>query len=521
MRKSYIDWIESDGYWSRDTWDDTKKRMKGLGKMMLFPEQRRVMAEALSMDEEGLLKYETVMYSCPKKSGKTAVGGSVGAWYAECGPDGTEIFVIANTLEQGEGRLMRDIKFHFEQRIMEGKYSDKANSANYVKITQYRIDLPNGTFIQALAQSYKAVAGSRHALTLWDELWGTTSELDRRVWDEMTPIPTVQNSLRFISTYAGFENESELLWEMYLRGVGIDEHDNGRAERIEGMKDIPVWANGRLFTYWTHEPTMPWQTTAYYEEQMQSERPSAFLRLHLNQWVTSQESFIPVEWVDAAAKHYKENAERWIDHPFKYWPITIGLDAGIKQDCTALVGVGYDAKRAKVGLAFHTIWVPHKDAQIDLDEVEKRLVELYNKFTISSIVYDPTHLMQMMYKLRNRGLPVKPFEQTQMTMTAASQLLFDLFKNKNIEMYPTEDLRKHLQMAVAETSARGFRIVKGKVSKLHHVDGAVAMAMACYDAVSNGGADISIPTILESPFSDMSAFNKTDDEAYIPPQLRS
>lgn len=507
---SYIEWMDRKGFWTRDTWDESKKRMKGMGKMKLFPEQRRILSEALGLNEEGFLKYETVLYSAIKKSGKTAIGSSVGCWYAEEGADGTEIYVIANTLEQGEGRLMRDIKFHFEQRILDGTYSDKSSAANYVKITQYRIDLPNGTFIQALGQSYKSVAGSRHSLTLWDELWGTVSELDRRVWDEMVPIPTVNNSLRFISTYAGFENESELLWEMYLRGVGVDEHEQGRGEHIEGMEDIPCWKNGNIFTYWTHEPTMPWQTPEYYESAMAQERPSAFLRLHMNQWVTSQESFMPTEWVDVAMKSYEASADLWIEHPFRYWPCTIAIDAGIMRDSTAVTVVGYDSKRSKVGLLLHRIWTPTKEAQIDLDAVENYLLELYNKFTVASIVYDPKHLMQMMYRLKQRGLPVKPFQQTVPNMTAASQLLFDLFKNRNIEMYKADDLRKHLQMAVAETTSQGFRIVKNKVSKRHFVDGAVSLAMSCYEAVSNGGVDISVPVTLNSPFSDMTVYKPKD-----------
>jgi len=512
---SYLDWTKQKGFWIRSVWNEDKKIMKGVGKLQLFPIQERILGKALEMDDDGLLKYETILYSCPKKSGKTALSASVGAWYAEEGEPGSEIFCIANDLDSAEGRLMRDIKFHFEQWNLSRPKKEQC------KITQYRIDFPNGTFIQALSQSYKSAAGSRHALTLWDELWGYTSELSRRVWDEMVPIPTVTNSMRFISTYAGFENESELLWEMYLRGVGVDEHEQGQGKRIEGIEDLDCWENSRLFTYWTHEPAMPWQTEKYYDEQMASERPSMFMRLHLNQWVTSQESYIPIEWWDAAEKHYEASADRWIDHPFKYLPITIAVDAGVTQDCTAIVAVGYDAKRAKIGLVTHTIWTPEKDQQIDLDQVEKKLLELYNRYQVASIVYDPKHLMQMMYRLKNSGLPVTPFEQTEGNLISGSQLLFELLKNRNVEAYPAPDLRKHVQMAVAKTTQRGFRIVKDKVSKRHHVDGAVALMMACYAAVSGGGVDISQPVVLASPFSDMTVFNRSEEAPFIPPELRS
>ena len=42
-------------------------------------------------------------------------------------------------------------------------------------------------------------------------MWGYTSEKSERLWDELTPVPTRANSLRFITTYAGFEGQSKLL----------------------------------------------------------------------------------------------------------------------------------------------------------------------------------------------------------------------------------------------------------------------------------------------------------------------
>lgn len=763
----YITWSDTKGFWIRQTWDENKKMMGPAGKMVLFPLHRRLFSHVLSFDENGKFPYETVLFSATKKSAKTAISASVGAWYLEEAPPGTEIFVIANSKEHAEGLVMRDIQFHFQQRIQEGVYSANPRDENFIKINQFRIELVNGSFIQVLANSFKASAGSRHALTLWDELWGSclipstlilkgdltyvpagelqvgdeligfdehktgayrswkksrvvatgrkslpcrtiklkngkeftatlnhkwlvrkknhnsvdwietqdlkpgyrlmkvveewesredydagyiagaldgegslsyeknggarlcftqrknimwdemdrlydeagvsaydtgkknpfksakdmiitkkaqimkilgstrpkrllpkfdiskfgrmtaidwtevesvseehleeivalttdtetyisegycshnTTELDRRMWDEMTPIPTVNNSLRWISTYAGFENESELLWELYTRGVGKEEHPNGKGEPVPGLEDLPCWRMKNMFTYWTHDPTMPWQTEEYLESQMETERPAAFLRLHMNQWVTSHESFIPVEWFDEAAKAYAAPITLWDEHPFRYWPIVIGVDAGVKKDSTALVGVGFDSHRGKVGIAFHHIWTPTESEQVDLDAtVEKKLLELYNKYKVVSIVYDPTHLMQTMLRLKTKGLPTKEFAQTGSGMIAASQLLYDLFKNKNIETYPDDLLRRHIQMAVAESGSRGFRIVKNKVSKRHHVDGAVALAMACHEAVSNGGVDISIPVVIRSPFADQSKLVDAS-QADIPFPLRT
>lgn len=517
--RDYLTWMDTEGFWLRQTWNPETKKMGAAGKMTLFPLHRRIFGKVLTFNEQGDLPYETVLFSATKKSAKTTIAASVGAWYLEEGPAGTEIYVIANSKEQGEGRVMRDIQYHYEMRIQEGKYSDNPKAANYCKMNQFRIELSNGSFIQVLGQSFKASAGSRHALTLWDELWGSTTELDRRMWDEMTPIPTVNNSLRFISTYAGFENESDLLWEIYTRGVGKDEHENGQGKKIEGLEDLPCWENGNLFTYWTHDPTMPWQTDKYLEEQMASERPAAFLRLHLNQWVTSHEAFIPVEWWDEAAKSYSADASLWTDHPMRTFPVVVGVDAGQKRDSTALVAVAYDSKRGKVGLVYHRIWTPTSTEHVDLEAtVEKELLYIYNKFKLVSVVYDPTHLIQTMMRLKSKGLPTHEFPQTGDKMLSASQLLFDLFKNKNLEVYPDDVLRRHIQMAVAETGPRGFRIKKVKVSNRHHIDGAVALAMACHEAVASGGVDTSIPVIIKSPYK---VETHKPEEAHLPFPLRS
>ncbi len=528
---SFSQWVEQKKFYIRESWDIATGKMVGAGTLNLMPHQKMILDYALQMNPEtGAFDFETVMYSCIKKSGKTALAAAVGAWYAEeVGGPGTEIYCVANDLDSAEGRVMRDIKYHFEKRtenkdpFLNNKTGREMRyTAGNTKITLYNITLPNDTFIQALSSSYRAAAGSRHALTLWDELWGFMSELSHRLWDEMTPIPTIPGSLRFIATYAGFENESDLLWDMYITGVDENENEHGKGMHIEAMGEYPCYTNKGLFTYWDHEPRMPWQTEDYYDKQMDSLRPAAFLRLHKNMWVTSHEQFIPVEWYDRAAKNYHAPATLWIDHPFRFFPITIAIDAGIKRDSTALVAVGYDAKRGKVGQVMHKIWTPSPGDPIDLEAtVEKELLELYNKFTVSSIVYDPTHLMTIMLKLKKKGLPVREFTQSLPNMTAASQLLYELFKNNNFECYYDDVMRRHIQMSVAETTSRGFRIVRSKVSTKTQIDGSICLAMACYDAVHNGGVDTSQPLVITSPYSDATAYGSSYDQRGIPFPLRT
>lgn len=104
-----------------------------------------------------------------------------------------------------------------------------------------KIILDNGTTIQAIASEYAGAAGSNHGLTSWDELWGYVSESSRRLYEELSPVPTRKNSIRLITSYAGWEGESELLLSLYKQAVGKEEHPEGQGERIH--QELPVYGN--------------------------------------------------------------------------------------------------------------------------------------------------------------------------------------------------------------------------------------------------------------------------------------
>lgn len=94
-----------------------------------------------------------------------------------------------------------------------------------------------------------------------------TSENGRRLFEELTSVPTRENSVKFIATYAGFEGESELLMDLYEKAVDRDEHPEGQAVRIHPT--LPIYENreARIFCYWDHEARLPWQTEEYYDSQ--------------------------------------------------------------------------------------------------------------------------------------------------------------------------------------------------------------------------------------------------------------
>jgi phage terminase large subunit-like protein len=440
----------------------------------------------------------------------------------------TEAYCLANDYEQATSRVFDDMLYDAKETSgnwPEGKLSAKPRK-DY-------IPYKDGRYMQALASEYKSVAGARQAMTLWDELWAYTSDASRRLWVEMTPIkiPGVPISLRFISTYAGFEGESELLWDLYTAIVLEGTPVPGLTHiKHPGSGEPTCYKKGRMFAYWDSAHRMPWQDEAYYSEQLDSGmKPNEFARLHENSWVSGSDPFMPIAWWDTQAV-LDGDLIYDVKNPRRNLPVVIACDASTKHDSTAVVGVQYDYDNDVVAVAFHGIWTPTPNEPMDFERtLERFILDRYNEgFQISSVVYDPMQLHRSMTRLGTIiGVDkVREFPQSLKNMTAASETLYNVFKNHKILVYPDDDLRAHMQYAMAEDKGKGFRIVKPKKAAHHHTDAAVALAMATYEAFKTHGYDTSQGIKIEVPFADGSQYGADSqkealEQTMVPPQLRS
>jgi len=74
---------------------------------------------------------------------------------------------------------------------------------------------------------------------------------------------------------------------------------------------------------------------------------------------------------------------------------------------------------------------------------------------------------------------------------------------------------------VAQTTDTGFRLVKNKSNSKAHMDGAIATALAVYDAVKNSGIDSGEVLTIMNPYSNQGS-NRPDPEQFqFPPELRT
>jgi phage terminase large subunit-like protein len=390
------------------------------GEHIVFEDhQKRILDHCFSFDAEGKLPYSVIVYSCPKKSGKTTINAVVQAFFAYNVESPNEIITAANKREQAISRAFRELKGYIERNPVL-----LAEAAN---IIGNQVTLRNGTTVLAIPNDASGEAGSNHGLTCWDEIWGFVSERNRRLWDELTPVPTRKNSIRFVSTYAGFSGESALLEDLY----GQVFKDTG--EIREGVfmplgDELPCFAIDGMFVYWDHEPRMPWQTASYYSSQKSSLRPNTYLRLHENRWVSSESGLFDMERWDTCV-----DPSHSYPLPDKRTALYVGVDASTKRDRAAVVSVYVDQGKIKLGPK--RFWQPSVADPLDLeDTMESYLLELYRGYRLVRVNYDPFQFHRSAMTLAKKGLPMQEYAQTVPNLTEMGQTLYDLVQGGSITL---------------------------------------------------------------------------------------
>lgn len=454
--------------------DDLIKVNERGKRFQLFDHQRKILRSAFAFDRDGQLPWKTIIYSCLKKSGKTTINAAVTLWWAFTQDPPNQILVLANDRDQAEARVFKTIVELLK------KNPELKKSA---KIQKGKILLSNGTEIVALASEYAGAAGSNHGLTSWDELWGYTSESATRFWEELTTVPTLTNSIRFITTYAGFEGESELLLKLYKQGVGPEELPDGQGTRLD--LDLPVYVNkgARIFCYWDHDPRMPWQTVEYYAEQRESLRPAQYQRLHENRWTTGTEVFITAELWDSCVNHELHPITPIGDEGKASAPLFIGVDLGIKNDFSSVVAVKLirQERQTLITLVQHRVWKPRPGQPVDLSNVKEYLRSLCRAFRVKQILVDPSQALQLIKDLKAEGLPIEEFPQTVANVTQMGQALFNALQGRVLQMYPDPEFRRQALNTVAVEGTRGWKIDKAKQSG--KIDAIVALSIAMRAAI--------------------------------------
>jgi phage terminase large subunit-like protein len=432
--------------------------------------ERLFLRHAFELTPDGRLRYPELVFSAPKKSGKTGFAALILIYAVRVlGGRFSEGYCVANSLDQASLRVYQAV-----QRIVQSS----PILAQDARVTSEKIVFNStGATIIAIPSDYSTAAGGNPTISVFDELWGFTSERDHRLWDEMVPPPTRRIGCRLTVTYAGFEGESELLEGLYRRG-------------LKGGQIAPdLYAAGGLLMFWSHEFTAPWQTEAWRDQMRETLRPNAYLRQIENRWVSSESSFVDLEWWDACID--PEARPLTSGYMTEVWG---GVDASTKRDSTAIVLCTWDHELKRARLVYHRIFQPSPTDPLNFEAtIEKTLLELRNNFQLRAIRYDPYQMQATAQRLQAAGLEMVEYPQTVANLTEASSNLYELIKGRNLVVYPDAEMRLAVQRSVALETSRGWRITKEKTS--HKIDVVIALAMAALGVVQEGQSSLNVAEV--------------------------
>ncbi len=498
-----VEWIE-DNCWDASTVNVHAQDYSKGRKAKLEDFQKRIIRKILTINPlTGRFPYRTIVYSAPKKSGKSTIGSWITSYFAANVESPNAIYILANDREQSAGRV-----FGFAIPTLERLGAKSAGKWQYI--------LPNGTLVQALTSDPSKEAGASYGLTVWDELWGYTSDRSRLLWDEMVPISTRNNSIRLVVTYAGFEDTSDLLLELYkkvFKDTGETElqdaaSKDGPANAVSGLEDICT-TDGKgnaipccyevpkmaLFYFNDHEQRMVWQRgeqgqALRNETEALMTETNAYRLIH-NRWQMSESPFIDPDFIRQAETTKIASG-----------PGTFAIDASERHDCTALVGTRVSPQMRYITF-YATAWNPGGD-DIDLEEtVMSEILRLYRlgiiarripapgeKQLISAegltpidVHYDRYQMHQVAMNLRKKHkLLMLKFEQG-IERLKADTFLQQQYKKGNIDIPFGNELSSHLTNAKAQEQTDAaenprIRIVKSTGSGSKPIDLAVAQSMS-------------------------------------------
>jgi hypothetical protein len=461
-----IEWMEANYFIP-----ETKRPIK------FEPYQKRALQEALSLDERGLFKYATIVWSDIKKSGKTSVAAAIIDWVLSEMP-GATAKIIANDLDQADSRAAKMLRTNFKIHPVEGV--TVIESRNLIKWA-------NGSEAQSIAIDPSGEAGGNDNVISFDEIWGAHEKAKERMWTEMTISPLkFGKSFKLVTSYAGYLGESNLLWNLYLQGVDADAQFAGNGVKFDWCKEfnppLECYHNdaNKLFCLWNTVPRCSWQTPEYYASEAATITiQSEYNRIHRNQWATAVESFIPIEWWDACE----------VDElpPLEDEPVIVPLDGAISFDCFGKLTLSRHGDIIVVREI--EMWQPtpgHKILFVNDEDVndprypEGSIRQTARQYNVLEFPYDITHIDDMCSRLQREGIGFfRKFSQNN-DRKIADKKLHDVIARRGIrwskQTQGWEHLRAHLLNADAEKQGdKTMRIVK-RAPNLH-IDLAICLSM--------------------------------------------
>lgn len=428
--------------------------------------QAEFVRELLKLKPDGHRQHTEALLGVARKNGKTTLLAAVALVLLVLdGERGGEVIGAAGKKDQA--KLM----------LSEAKRMVRLSSIGGTPLSEFLTVQSDSIYFPELDAVYRVISadGEReHGLNphavLADELH-TWPDYD--LWDVLTTAQGARANPLFVSITTAGAKKSGVCWDEYCRGEKVASGARNEPGFLyRWYEAAPGLAIDSEEAWRQANPTYPETPSPSFLKGMAAKAKSnplreyAFRRLHLNQWTNTLEKWLPQTDWDAcgALPAIPEGAE-----------VVIAVDAAIKRDTFAVWAVWVNPEDGSVHAQLRHFKADRDDGYIDLLEVKAYILGLNAMYRVKALAGDPAYMTLLAQELQERGMPWRPYAQSDEKMLVASEVLQRVVLDHRLRHGHNQVLEEHLASTAVRVGDRGVRISKGKSGG--HNDSVVGLAM--------------------------------------------
>ena len=440
--------------------------------------QTELLKRLYARDENNGLLAQTALIGMPRKNGKSALSSAAIGLYSLIAEGITGGEVIAVAAEKEQARIV----FGEAKRMVE-----QSELSELVTLYKDSIYVPStqSVFRVVSAEAYSK-EGLNPSRVIMDELH---AHKNRELFDVFSLAMGNRGKIGQLVaiTTAGVKSDStgqdSICYSLYQYGQKVARGEITdpnffmawwEADQEGNYKDPEQWAKA-------NPGYGDIVSEADFESAVRRTPEAEFRTKRLNQWVSSQISWLPSNTWEALAERRELSDDD---------EIMLGFDGSFSGDSSIVVGATIPKTPDDVPYVFMVkAWEKPVGAdnqwRVPIQEVEETIRQFCASHKVREVACDPYRWQRSMEVLQDQGVPIVEFPSTNAgRMVKACAIFFDYVTDKRLKHDGDPLLTRHLSNAVTKTDYLGVRIVKENRASQRHIDAAVAAVMALDRATS-------------------------------------
>jgi phage terminase large subunit-like protein len=438
--------------------------------------QKELLAHLYARDADGGLQFQTALIGMPRKNGKSALSSAAIGLYSLLGEgiNGGEVIVVAATRDQA--------------RIVFGECKRMVEQSELKDMVQvYRDSLfvsETGSVLKVMSAESWAAEGLNPSRVIIDELH---AQPNRELFDVMSLAMGNRGKIGQLVaiTTAGVKADStgqdSIAYSLYNYGKRVSTGEIDDPNFFMAWWEAAPEADHRNPETW--ESANPGfddiVSKADFESAVKRTPEAEFRTKRLNQWVSSQMSWLPSGVWESLAEPQP------LDPDAEY---ILGFDGSFSGDTTVIVGCSIPTEDKPAHIFLVKAWEKPVDAddlwRVDIQDAEFEIAKFCGRFKVREVACDPFRWQRSMEVLQDQGIPIVEYPSTSARrMVQSCARFFDAVTEARLTHDGDPLVARHFTNAVIKIDNLGPRIVKENRNSNRRIDAAVAAVIA-YDRAS-------------------------------------